>query len=139
MAYGPIISHRQMPTEIRQLSTERKVVIQWPSGNTSQSIDYPMEYLRIACPCAECRGHTPSQRQLIDGKQDVVVTVITMVGHYAIKIAFSDGHDSGVYTWDNLYNLGISYDRYWSEYLQELQQAGKRRRPSVFMIKPISA
>ena len=127
---------RPVPTEIRQLGAERRVIIQWSSG---ESTGYSMEFLRVFCPCADCRGHVPSQRKLIDGKLEVTVTGITPVGRYAVKFAFDDGHDSGVYSWDTLYTLGLHQERYWDEYLQELQQAGKRRRQSVFMIKPVAS
>ncbi|MBF0160016.1 MAG: DUF971 domain-containing protein [Magnetococcales bacterium] len=132
MSYGS----KQIPTEIRQVTSERKVVISWNNGDR---FEYSMEYLRIACPCADCRGHTPSQRKLIDGKSDVTIRSITPVGHYAVKIVFSDDHDSGVYSWESLYDLGQGQQGYWQDYLEQLQVAGKRRRPSVFMIKPVAA
>ncbi|MBF0124682.1 MAG: DUF971 domain-containing protein [Magnetococcales bacterium] len=132
MSYGS----KQLPTEIRQLTAERKVIISWDSG---ERFEYSMEYLRVTCPCADCRGHTPSQRKLIDGKIDVTIRSITPVGHYAVKIIFSDDHDSGVYSWETLYDLGQQQSSYWQDYLDQLQAAGKRRRPSVFMIKPMPA
>lgn len=113
------------PVEIRQLTQEGMVVIDWDSGETFR---YTMEYLRVACPCADCRGHTPSQRKLIDGKQEVRIDRILPVGHYAVKLFFSDGHDSGVYSWETLHDLGARGDFYWQEYLQELEVAGKDRQ-----------
>ena len=90
MSYGS----KQTPTEIRQKSQEKKVIITWSTGET---FEYTMEYLRVKCPCAECCGHTPDQAKLIDGQQNVTIRKISPVGHYAVKFVFSDNHDSGVY------------------------------------------
>ncbi|MEO5376764.1 MAG: DUF971 domain-containing protein [Magnetococcus sp. DMHC-6] len=130
MSYGSI----QIPTEIRQKNQEKLVEISWDDG---QKFEYTMEYLRVFCPCAGCRGHTPSQRKLIDGKQEVIIQSIAPVGHYAIKIQFSDNHDSGLFSWETLYDLGLNRARYWEEYLMELQQSGKRRKSNVIPIHPI--
>lgn len=130
MSYGS----KQTPTEIRQKSQEKKVIITWSTGET---FEYTMEYLRVKCPCAECCGHTPDQAKLIDGQQNVTIRKISPVGHYAVKFVFSDNHDSGVYAWDTLYDIGSNQESYWKEYLAELEKAGKRRRPSVFPIKPV--
>lgn len=130
MSYGS----KQIPTEIRQITKDRLIKISWDSGET---FDYTMEYLRVQCPCASCSGHTPDQAQLVDGKQDVTVRSIAPVGHYAIKLFFSDEHDTGVYSWETLYDLGLHQEAYWAQYLQALQQAGKRRKPTIFPIKAI--
>ncbi|MBF0285926.1 MAG: DUF971 domain-containing protein [Magnetococcales bacterium] len=113
-----------IPTEIRGIAAERRVVIGWESG---EEFSYPMEYLRVGCPCADCRGHMPSQRKLIFGKRDVTIETMEAVGHYAIKIHFSDGHDTGVYSWGTLYELGAHQERFWADYLEELKAAGKSR------------
>jgi DUF971 family protein len=130
MSYGS----KQIPTEIKQITAEKLLRISWDSGEV---FDYSMEYLRVMCPCAKCSGHTPDQAILIDGQQNVGIRSITPTGRYAIKIEFSDDHDSGLFSWETLYNLGSHQEVYWKEYLEELEKAGKRRRPSVFAIKPI--
>ncbi|MBF0454351.1 MAG: DUF971 domain-containing protein [Magnetococcales bacterium] len=130
MSYGS----KHIPTEIRQITQEKLLRISW---DTSEVFDYSMEYLRVMCPCADCKGHTPDQAKLIDGQQNVTIRSLVPTGHYAIKIIFSDGHDSGLFSWETLYDLGSHQEVYWKEYLAELEKAGKRRRPSVFAIKPV--
>ncbi len=93
------------------------------------------EYLRVHSPSAEVRGHTPSQAQLVHGKKWVAITRLEAVGHYAIKIVFDDGHDSGLYTWQYLHELCIKHDEYWHEYLNKLNDAGKSR-DSAELFKP---
>ncbi|MBF0175720.1 MAG: DUF971 domain-containing protein [Magnetococcales bacterium] len=130
MTYGS----RHTPTELRQITKDRVVRITW---NTGEQMELSMEYLRVVCPCADCRGHTPDQAKLIDGKQDVTITSITPVGRYAVKIAFSDNHDTGVYSWEMLWDSGVNKEALWQTYLDDLKSANKRRKPSVFAIKPI--
>ncbi|HIJ82993.1 MAG: protein of unknown function DUF971 [Magnetococcales bacterium] len=130
MSYGS----QFQPTQIRQVTKERRLKVHWSSG---EEFEYTMEYLRVMCPCAKCSGHTPDQAQLIDGKQDVTIKSITPVGHYAVKLAFSDDHDSGLYSWDTLYELGVRQEILWQDYLAALEKAGKRRKPSIFPIKVV--
>ncbi|MBF0627223.1 MAG: DUF971 domain-containing protein [Magnetococcales bacterium] len=127
MSYGS----QHIPTEIRQKRAERVVEITWDTG---EKFRYTMEYLRVQCPCAKCAGHTPEEAQLIDGQQDVTISAITPVGHYAVKIVFSDGHDSGLYSWETLFELGINQEAIWAAYLEALKVAGKRRKASVIPI-----
>ena len=87
----------------------------------------PFEYLRILSPSAEVRGHGPGQETLQTGKRDVFITNIELVGHYAIKPTFSDGHDSGLYSWDYLYSLCENQEKFWNEYQQKLNAAGANR------------
>ncbi|MBF0188547.1 MAG: DUF971 domain-containing protein [Magnetococcales bacterium] len=115
---------QHIPTEIRQVTKDRKLILTFDNG---ESFEMTMEYLRVMCPCAECRGHTPDQRQLIHGKKNVTITEISPIGHYAIKIVFNDGHSGGVYSWETLYDLGNLQEPYWNKYLQELKEAGKHR------------
>ena len=121
-----------IPTEIRQKKQDRLLVITWDTGEV---FSYSMEYLRVKCPCAVCCGHTPDQAKLIDGKADVIIQEITPIGHYAVKLHFSDEHDSGVFSWQTLFNLGAKMEVLWQDYLDALKEANKRRRPSVFPIK----
>ena len=82
-------------------------------------------------PSAEVRGHGPDERTLQTGKQQVAITGIEPVGNYAIRILFDDGHDSGLYAWDFLHDLGTHQDRYWQQYLKELKAANASRLPAI--------
>ncbi len=90
----------------------------------------PFEFLRVHSPSAEVRGHGPGQETLQQGKRDVEITDIEPVGNYAIKPSFSDGHDSGLYSWDYLYTLGRDHDPLWQTYLERLAQEGGSRNPA---------
>ncbi len=92
-----------------------------------QSYQLPFEFLRVMSPSAEVRGHGPGQETLQTGKRHVEIKGIEPVGHYAIRPVFSDGHDSGLYTWDFLYQLCADYDKLWEAYLQQLEAAGFTR------------
>ena len=87
----------------------------------------PFELMRICSPSAEVQGHGPGQEVLQTGKRDVVVTDITAVGHYAVQPRFSDGHDTGIYSWDLLYRLGTDEAQLWQQYEARLQAAGMDR------------
>jgi len=87
----------------------------------------PVEYLRVYSPSAEVRGHGPGQEVLQVGKRNVGVTAIEPIGMYAVKLVFSDGHDTGIYSWEYLHELGRKQDSNWKTYLARLQQAGKTR------------
>ena len=90
--------------------------------------EYPCELLRVYSPSAEVRGHWGQGAKLQLDKQDVNINEIRQVGQYAIKIVFDDGHDSGLYDWGFLYDLGRKQGIYWNEYLQKLAEAGHRRQ-----------
>ena len=85
------------------------------------------EYLRVYSPSAEVRGHGPGQEVLQIGKKEVNIRHIEAVGHYALKLTFTDGHDTGIYSWDYLWSLGKEYEVNWSEYLDRLKKAGATR------------
>ncbi len=87
------------------------------------------EYLRVFSPSAEVRGHSPDQAILQHGKRHVTFREIEPQGNYAIKLVFSDGHDSGIYTWPYLKELGDNLDSNWANYLERLEKAGKSREP----------
>ncbi|WP_370630727.1 gamma-butyrobetaine hydroxylase-like domain-containing protein [Vogesella sp. XCS3] len=87
----------------------------------------PAEYLRVYSPSAEVRGHGVGNEVLQTGKQHVAITGLEPVGHYALKIVFDDGHDSGLYSWAYLYELGVKHDQYWQDYLNRLAAAGASR------------
>lgn len=91
----------------------------------------PCEYLRVYSPSAEVTGHGPGQEVLQLGKENVNIDAIEPVGHYAVKLVFDDNHDSGLYSWEYLYELGTNYDAKWANYLERLQEAGhERKQPS---------
>lgn len=87
----------------------------------------PCEYLRVFSPSAEVRGHGPGQEVLQVGKREVNVSAVEPVGVYAVKLAFSDGHDTGIFSWDYLYELGQKQESNWKSYLARLESAGKGR------------
>jgi len=89
----------------------------------------PYEYLRVYSPSAEVRGHGPGQEVLQVGKRDVGIREVEAVGHYAIRPTFSDGHDTGIYSWDYLYDLGARQDDLWQRYLDRMAAAGVSRDP----------
>lgn len=90
-------------------------------------IHLPAEYLRVNSPSAEVQGHGPGQKILLGGKREVGIKGIEPVGHYAVKLVFSDGHDSGIYTWETLYTLGRDHEKNWADYLAALDAAGLTR------------
>jgi DUF971 family protein len=90
---------------------------------------FPFEFLRVYSPSAEVRGHGPGQEILQAGKKDVNLTEVEPVGSYAIKLIFDDGHDSGLYTWEYLHQLGSNQDALWQDYLRQLEAAGESRDP----------
>lgn len=91
------------------------------------SFRIPFELLRVYSPSAEVQGHGPGQEVLQTGKREVSITAIEPVGNYAIKPFFSDGHESGLYTWEYLYELGRRQDEFWAQYLDRLQESGMDR------------
>lgn len=89
----------------------------------------PVEYLRVYSPSAEVQGHGPGQEVLQIGKEDVNIERIEPIGHYAVRLVFDDNHDSGLYSWDYLYELGVTYDDRWQDYLDRLAVGGHKRKP----------
>ena len=116
------------PTEIRLQKKSRRVVIAFEDGS---HFELPFEYLRINSPSAEVQGHGPGQEVLQTGKENVRVTAVEPVGHYAIRLVFDDGHDTGLYSWKYLYELGRDQERKWQAYLDRLQEAGYARQPAA--------
>ncbi len=114
------------PTEINLHKVSRILELSFEDG---ASFKLPAEYLRVYSPSAEVQGHGPGQEVLQVGKQDVAITDIQPIGHYAIKLVFDDNHDSGIYSWDYLHELGATYDERWQHYLERLEQAGHKRQP----------
>lgn len=114
------------PTEITLHQQSRALEIAFDDGARYK---LPYEFLRVYSPSAEVRGHGEGQEVLQIGKQHVGVVEVTPVGSYALKIAFDDGHDSGLYTWDYLYGLGRDQEILWHNYLHRLEAAGASREP----------
>jgi len=95
----------------------------------------PAEYLRVYSPSAEVQGHGPGQEVLQIGKEDVNITQLEPVGHYAVNLMFDDNHDTGIYSWEYLYQLGAHYDKKWQSYLDRLKEAGYKRKENKLDIK----
>ena len=112
------------PTEIKLHQQSRVLELTFSNGRTFQ---LSCEFLRVHSPSAEVRGHGPGQETLQTGKRDVGITALESVGHYAIRPAFSDGHDTGIYSWDYLYDLGERQDELWQRYLERLAAAKATR------------
>ena len=113
------------PTEISLHKKSRILEITFEDG---EHFEFSCEFLRVHSPSAEVQGHGPGQGVLQLGKEDVVINRIDPVGRYAIQPAFDDGHDTGIYSWETLYDLGKNKDRYWQEYLDKLEAAGHKRK-----------
>lgn len=112
------------PTEIKLHQKSHQLEVSFADGKTFQ---LPCEFLRVYSPSAEVRGHGPGQEVLQVGKKDVEITKVEPVGNYAVQLTFSDGHDSGLYSWDYLYEMGVNQDAMWRHYLERLDEAGASR------------
>jgi len=114
------------PTEIRLHQKSRVLEISFADGATFR---LPCEFLRVYSPSAEVRGHGPGQEVLQTGKKDVEISRIEPVGQYAVQLHFSDGHSTGIYSWDLLYDYGRRQDEMWKHYLKRIEEAGASREP----------
>ena len=123
-AFEPVDRTTPRPTEINLHQVSRVLDIAFDDG---KRYSLPCEYLRVFSPSAEVRGHGPGQEVLQVGKREVGITAVEPVGVYAVKLVFSDGHDTGIYSWDYLYDLGEKQDSNWQSYLKRLEAAGKSR------------
>lgn len=112
------------------ITLHRKSRVMEVSFDDGSRFSLPFEFLRVYSPSAEVRGHGPGQEVLQLGKRDVDIVDIEAVGNYAIKPVFSDGHDSGLYSWDYLYMLGRDHDALWQQYLERLEREGGSRDPA---------
>ncbi|MSR14774.1 MAG: DUF971 domain-containing protein [Gammaproteobacteria bacterium] len=113
------------PTNILLHQHSRALEVSFDDGATFR---LPCEYLRVYSPSADVRGHGPGQGTLQLGKEDVNINDIEAVGNYAVRLLFDDGHSTGLYTWDYLYQLGQTFDVKWRDYLAALVDAGHPRR-----------
>ncbi|MGC2166199.1 MAG: DUF971 domain-containing protein [Gallionella sp.] len=114
------------PTEITLHQKSGTLEISYEDG---ARFNLPFEFLRVHSPSAEVRGHGPGEHVLQVGKMNVVLREIEPVGSYALKLAFDDGHDSGLYSWEYLYDLGKNQDNLWRDYLGRLEAEGGSREP----------
>ncbi len=114
------------PLEIRLKSAERALEIEFNDGS---AFTYAAEYLRVESPSAEVRGHGPGEGTLVAGRREVGILGLEPVGNYAVRIRFDDLHDTGLYSWDYLYQLGRDRDATWRRYLAALEAQGLSRDP----------
>jgi DUF971 family protein len=114
------------PTEITVHNVSRALEVVFDDGHRFR---LPFEFLRVYSPSAEVRGHGPGQQTLQTGKREVLITALDPIGHYAVKPTFSDGHDTGIYSWPYLYELGREHAQLWADYLVQLERAGASRDP----------
>ena len=124
----------QAPTALNYHRADTELEIQWPDGAVHR---LSAEYLRVQSRSAEVRGHGEGQAVLQHGKKGVGINAIEPVGRYAVRLVFDDGHDSGLYDWGYLRELGERYQEYWQAYLDELDAAGKSREPMFIQAKQV--
>ena len=127
---GGLSPDTPIPTEIKLHQQSKKLEVAF---SDSSRFELPCEYLRVFSPSAEVRGHGPGQEVLQVGKINVEIKNIEPVGQYAVVLEFSDGHNSGIYSWDYLYDLGKKQTIYWQEYLRRLEEAGESREPKTLI------
>jgi DUF971 family protein len=115
-------------TELRYRSAEKMLDVAFADGSR---FSLPAEYLRVESPSAEVQGHGPGQKVIVAGRRHVGIMRIEPVGHYAVRIAFDDLHDTGIYSWDVLHQLGIEHAERWAEYERALALKGLSRDPPL--------
>lgn len=118
---------KPVPTQIELHQKSRVLEIGFSDG---KMFSLPYEFLRVYSPSAEVRGHGPGQETLQVGKKDVDITSAQAVGTYALNFLFSDGHDSGIYSWETLHSMGENKDSMWQDYLKRMEEAGAQREPA---------
>ena len=114
------------PTKIVLHQQSRALEVAFDDNNV---FSLACEYLRVFSPSAEVRGHGSGQEVLQTGKETVNISAVEAVGAYAVRLVFDDGHDSGIYSWETLYELGLHHEVYWQAYLDKLKEAGYERQP----------
>ena len=112
------------PSDIKLVTDEKRLEVTFDSGET---FSLPAELLRVESPSAEVQGHGPDQRVILGGKRDVGIINLETVGNYAVRLIFDDLHDTGIYSWDYLYELGHTQDTVWRRYLKALEDKGLSR------------
>ena len=117
----------QWPSELRVTDQGRTLRVSFESGEV---FDLPAEYLRVESPSAEVQGHAPDERKTVPGKKDVAIIAATPVGNYAVRLGFDDMHDTGIFSWTYLRQLGREHGTRWARYLDELAGKGLSRDPA---------
>lgn len=116
------------PTELR-LQKDRKILA--VTFDNDESFALPAEYLRVRSPSAEVQGHSPAERRVVGGKRDVQILELHPIGNYAVRLVFDDTHSTGIFTWDYLFELGQNREKYWRDYLDELEEKKLSRAPAA--------
>ena len=124
---SPTPSDHRVPVALTVHQQSRALEIEFDDGRRFR---IPFELMRVYSPSAEVQGHGPGQETLQTGKRDVTISDVEPVGHYALRPTFSDGHESGIYSWDYLYDLGTRQAELWQRYLERLAKAGASREPA---------
>lgn len=126
MTAGGASARTPWPTELRLRRADKMLDIVFDDG---RRFSLPAEYLRVESPSAELRGHGPGQEVIIGGRAHVGIMNLEPVGNYAVRIKFDDLHDTGIYSWDYLYQLGVEQPKRWRDYLAALAEKGLKREP----------
>jgi DUF971 family protein len=114
------------PTELRLRKDRKALAVTFDDG---ESFELTAEYLRVRSPSAEVQGHSPSERRIVSGKQDVQILELHPVGNYAVRLVFDDMHSTGIFSWGYLFELGHNREQYWRDYLDELAKKNLSRVP----------
>jgi len=123
---GPAGSGEPWPLEIRYEKAARRLTVAFDDGRT---FNYPAEFLRVESPSAEVQGHGADEKKIIAGRAHIGIMEIEPVGNYAVRLHFDDLHNTGLYSWRYLYELGVRQDELWQAYLSELAARGLSREP----------
>ncbi|MDX1575923.1 MAG: DUF971 domain-containing protein [Kiloniellales bacterium] len=123
---GDPFSQKHRVQELRYVSAERRLEVAFEDG---RSFSLSAEYLRVESPSAEVQGHGPGQKQIVSGRRHVGIMRIEPVGNYAVRLCFDDLHDTGLYSWDYLYELGEDQAEKWAAYLEAVERQGLSRDP----------
>jgi len=115
---------KHYPKNIELRKKSRRLIVTF---DTEEIFDFSAEFLRVYSPSADVKGHSPGQSVLQVGKEDATIEDVEPIGNYAVRLIFGDGHDTGLYTWDYLYEMGVQKKEYWGNYIEALQLAGHVR------------
>lgn len=124
MSKADEMSDNAWPKELRVSKDKRSLTISFDDG---EAFDLSAEYLRVTSPSAEVQGHSPAQRKTVPGKRNIEIMKMEPVGNYAVRITFTDLHDTGIFSWVYLRELGVEHAERWAAYLGELEEKGLSR------------
>ena len=124
MSKADKMSDNAWPKELRVSKDKRSLTISFDDG---EAFDLSAEYLRVTSPSAEVQGHSPAQRKTVPGKRNIEIMKMEPVGNYAVRITFTDLHDTGIFSWAYLRELGVEHAERWAAYLGELEEKGLSR------------